>query len=191
MQFKVGDIVRLKDGNGLMKILSFSHKNPRIVTTCYLSSIRAGYADNIRLYDIDRLVLADPQVHQTSHDMEQYMADSIEVGALFATKAEPVRYGTFLTRNSQRKLVLEIKGTNEVLAFEEDEIEEVRPYTASFKPVGGGQVLHMQITENSVEKGDFLINKDGQIVIVCDVNTRARTSATFKGRKLVTTEIAA
>ena len=106
--------------------------------------------------------------------------------SLYQTLEEKPRFGTFLTKNSQGKMVLEMKGKDgEVEAFDPKELEEVLPYTVSIQkmPSDGqkGDIRHYQFAKGSVKKNDLLVHiSTGLIYKVTDLDTKSKTARQSK-----------
>ena len=109
---------------------------------------------------------------------------------LYATKEEPIRYGTYLTEDSQGRYVLEMKGGGGVKAFDKDAIEEVVPYTveltelmtpAECLPVK----LNAQVSKDSVSKNDVLLDlSEGRLWRVTQLDTKCRSAGKPTGKWL-------
>ncbi len=96
---------------------------------------------------------------------------------LYQTKTAPERFGTFLAKNSRGEIVLEIKGTGEVVAFKPDEIEVVTPYTVNLQPLDKAlSSVHVLATIGEVELQDVLLELDTGIVFrVTALDTKAKS----------------
>jgi hypothetical protein len=70
-------------------------------------------------------------------------------------------YGVQIATNSEGKIVLEMKGTNEVKAYSKDQLEEVMPYTVGVKFSANGQNYHFETDKGSVSVGDLIVRMDG------------------------------
>jgi hypothetical protein len=70
-------------------------------------------------------------------------------------------YGVQIATNSEGKIVLEMKGSNEVKAYPKDQLEEVMPYTVGVKFSAGGQNYHFETDKGSVSVGDLIVRMDG------------------------------
>lgn len=96
-------------------------------------------------------------------------------GKLFETNDG--KFGTLLATNSSGKMVLEIKGSGEVIAVDPTEATLVKPYTILVKRIAGQQTqrIQWQAKKDVVEKGDLLVNKDGTRYVVLEIDTEADT----------------
>jgi len=169
--FNVGDIVTLRGCSGLMEVLSVNPHSQTVLTN-YCSSIRAGYNDRARRYPFDRLELHIPK--------EEPMAQ------LFETPDG--KFGTELAKNSQGQMVLEIKGTGEVKAYDPKTLKEVVPYTVAIKTENQSQ-FHIEAREDQFKKGDYVL-VNFTVGIVTDLDTKCRSPRKQKNlRKLITEEI--
>lgn len=121
----------------------------------------------------------------------------ITVTNLYQTKEEKPRFGTFLTKDSQGRIVLEMKGGGGVEAFPTTDVEEVMPYTVAVQQVTDthNSRVHIEMPKGSVEKDDILISgQDGNIYRVVQLDTKSKRSTDvdkYKFRKLVTTALGA
>jgi len=176
--FKEGDIV-----------ISTNGKRPAVVTSTYGWGTSSGYvyakylhnnasirfdANNVKLYE------------------ESNMTDSKTLYSL--TKEDgTVVYGTHVGTNSQNKLLIEIKGTNEIILADKSQLEEVVPYTFSVRI--NGKNVHYQGEPDKFKKHDVLLFTGNgadkmEIGMVTAIDTKNKgASAAFKGFKLVTEEI--
>lgn len=100
------------------------------------------------------------------------------------------KFGILLTKNSQGKFVLEMKGSSEVLAFDPEDLTEVTPYTVEihFHFDSGGK-HHMEVPEGKLEKGDIVYH-GSNIGWVVALDTKCRRPADLGSgkqlRKVVT-----
>jgi hypothetical protein len=112
---------------------------------------------------------------------------------------ETEEYGTFLTKDSQGKLVLELKGSNKVASFSSDELEEVVPYTIDIQFQTGGDIYTFTSEKGTLELGDLVVpygrvyegpyGRDIAQVTGVDTKNKKATKP-FKGWKLQTQRIA-
>lgn len=109
---------------------------------------------------------------------------------LYQTVGENPRFGTKLAVNSAGKIVLEMKGTGEVLAFDKREVEVVHPYTVDVKFPGGTTPYSYLSRKGEVEVGDLLLIEDEKVAKVVRIDTKSpRATKPLVGRKLSTTAI--
>jgi hypothetical protein len=178
-RFKEGDI-----------IVSMNGKRPAVVSsTHYYGSYGGGYvyakylhngssirfdANNVKLYE------------------DGNMADAKTLYSL--TKEDgTVVYGTHVGTNSQNKLLIEIKGTNEIVLADKNQLEEVIPYTFSVRM--NGKNTHYQCEPGKFKKNDVLLYTGAgadkfEVAMVTAVDTKNKgATIAFKGLKLVTEEI--
>lgn len=72
-------------------------------------------------------------------------------------------FGTKLAVNSAGKIVLEIKGTGEVKAYDKKDLTEVTPYTVAVKFLNGNNIeYHFVTSPDKVKVGDVLLLKDSR-----------------------------
>lgn len=110
---------------------------------------------------------------------------------LYQTNEETPRFGTLLATNSAGKLVLEMKGSSEVLTFDKKDVEEVKPYTVGVRFELNGTEYHYLSRKGDVEKGDLLlIPGSSSFAIVTSVDTKSdKATKELTGRKVATTVI--
>lgn len=96
-------------------------------------------------------------------------------------------FATKMAEKSKTLWVMEIKGTGEFVAVETSRVQEVVPFTIKVKPVGNGNVCHYEAEENKFSVGDILVLKDGDIVVVVELDTKQKMVSELKAQaKLVT-----
>ena len=107
------------------------------------------------------------------------------------TENEQEVYGTKLAVNSAGQYVLEVKGTNQIITKDVDELVEVLPYT--FMAKIGNTECHFTGTAGSLKKGDIIIQSINGIATkiwtVKELDTKNKTAKKFVGRRLVTEAI--
>ncbi len=110
-------------------------------------------------------------------------------------EGETAQFGTYLAKNSAGQIILEMKGSNDCVAFDPKAIEEVLPWTFLATVVSSnrnnkvGSDVTLVGKKDSVEAGDILLSENAMLRVV-SVNTKNRnTNAVFKGRKLVTVDV--
>lgn len=114
---------------------------------------------------------------------------------LYQTKEEKPRFGTFLTKDSQGRIVLEMKGGGGVEAFPANDVEEVMPYTAAMQQVtdSHNSRVHVELPKGAVAKDDLLLSlQDGNLYRVVQLDTKSKRSTDvdkYKFRKLATTAL--
>lgn len=100
------------------------------------------------------------------------------------------KFGTELAKNSQGQLVLELKGSGEVKAYDLKNLKEVVPYTVCVNfPSGPGQI-HVETLEGKLAKGDCVLMAH-HVGVVTEVDTKCRTPHQSKTalKKLVTEDL--
>lgn len=208
--FGYGDIVRLKGGWSPIRIMRSyggmvdvrycgSHSNDEVrmnhnqitkvsdpvneFKRCPNWEKRLTEADKIAL-SIQRHATASPLPWQTKTQTSK----EDNMTKLYQTKEETPRFGTLLATNSAGKLVLEMKGSGEVLTFEKKEVEEVKPYTVRIKFQDSHTEYEYLSRKGDVEVGDMIIlNGNGHIAKVTAVDTKSdRATKDLVGRKVLT-----
>jgi uncharacterized protein YodC (DUF2158 family) len=184
--FKVGDIVKLKNGKSAQKVVAVSADNKKIRCQ-YLTSRKENDFRNAEYYEpYVEYTTNNKYVHYTTNTEEEYtMKDK-----LFKTLADN-RYGTGLAVDSDGKFVLKMQDNGNFEAFSESDLKKVMPYTFAVKFVGTSQnntTYHYRGTEGSVAVGDLLLlNTSMSIARVVAVNTESDSATkSFDGIKLVT-----
>lgn len=147
---EVGDIVRLKSGNAPLEVIAFLGND---IQARYLSDRHGHYEPITR--SRNRFVLHE------NFPKEEIMTTP----TLYQTKDG--KFGTELARNSEGKIVLELKGTGDVIAIDPSDLTEVRPYTVN---VAGG---HYEAPKGVLKKGDLLI-LNGRVEPVHEIDTGCR-----------------
>lgn len=135
---------------------------------------------------IERIGRANEQSTQPTNEEENEMNNLFKV-------IETEEYGTFLTKDSQGRMVLELKGTNKVASFFENEVEEVVPHTIDIQ-FKSNESLYSFTSEKGVLEVDDLVVYEGpygrDIAQVKGVNTKnKKATKSFKGWKLNATRI--
>lgn len=129
-----------------------------------------------------------PQPRRNSDFVRIEPKETITMSKLYQTVSEPTQFGTFLAHNSAGQIVLEMKGSGGVAAFNPADVEEVRPYTVA--AVSGGSPRHYITQKGSVEKGDVVLTPTGTLLHIIRLDTKsAKVEGTLKGRKLITSEV--
>ena len=120
---------------------------------------------------------------------DNFKAKEANMNALYEiTKEDGSKvFATKMAEKSKTLWVMEIKGTGEFMAVDTANIQEVVPYTIKVKPVGIGNVCHYEAEENKFSIGDILVLKNGDIVVVVELNTKQKLMSELKAQaKLVT-----
>ena len=144
-----------------------------------------------RLTDNDKRTL-ERQYHEKTGNMpwqDQNKAKDTTMTKLYQTKEATPRFGIMLATNSAGLLVMEMKGTGEVLTFAKSEVEEVKPYTVRIKFQDSSTEYEYLSRKGDVEKGDMVIlNGNGHIAKVIAVDTKSdKATKDLVGRKVMTT----
>ena len=177
-RLQVGELVRKKYGTKPIEVVQEygNHFYGRYVHSG-ASSGRLSMGDVVRL---------DEQKNETEQGHGKMK------GKLFQTKDG--RFGVGLAINSAGKFVLEMKGTNDLEAFDKKDIELVMPFTFAVKFSTGNTEYQYLGKEGSVKIGDLLLafdsnHKNGGISMaqVTAVNTKSeRATKHFEGVKVLT-----
>jgi len=197
-RFKTGDKVRLKTGKSPIIVLEVDYftcdcpqnnpprikkwKRPRkgwYIRFMYASAMSYHYNNQSEYRtwrEADDFVFFDPQ--------------EAPMPTLYQTTDQKPRYGTFLTKDSQGRFVLEMKGGGGVEAFDPKDIEEVLPHTVELTRFEGGDHVgekrHYQMAEGKVKMGDVLLHlSNGNLWEVTGLNTKSKTNHQSKNGFLV------
>jgi hypothetical protein len=173
-QFKVGDVIIARNG-----------RKPATITSIYSSTIYAKYNHNGSSVTFNHYNIKP-------YEGDETMADTKTLYSLTKPDGTTV-YGTHVGTNSQNKLLIEVKGTNEIILADKSQLEEVVPYT--FKVRINGRDQHFQGEPGKFKKGDVLIYTGNgadrvEIAMVTAVDTKHKAAgSTFKGIKVLTEEL--
>lgn len=101
------------------------------------------------------------------------------------------QYGHDIGRNSKSQIVIEIKGSCEVRAFNPSDLTEVCPYTFKVQALGHrarnepAYYCHYECTEGQVAVDQVLMSKSGNLYVVVAIDTKnPNPKALFKGHKV-------
>src|SRR6056297_415900 len=160
--FAIGDIVVLKTGHSPQEVWDIRRSRPRgefyEMRCMYLSAKNSSYGDFYETASRWRRAsdyrLFEP--HKTDKEVE------IPMPKLYQTNGDEPRYGTFLTKDSRGRMVLEMKPEGNVESFEPKQLEEVLPYTvelAQLMPNSGetGRTMNVLAEQGQVQKDDVLL----------------------------------
>lgn len=175
-QLQCGDRVRLRSG-----------KNPLVIEEVYGYRVHARYEHSGQV--INRNATDFVRVTDDNATGQGYGKMK---GKLFQT--QDGRFGIGLAINSAGKFVLEMKGTGDLEAFDQNDIEVVMPFTFSVKFSTGNTEYQYLGKEGTVQVGDLLLSfdskhKNGGISIaqVTGVNTKSeKANKYFEGVKVLT-----
>lgn len=210
--FNIGDIVYITSGNAPREVLGYVGSQVR---SRYVRYQDQGYhqhgrdelplrnTSSFRLYDTP--LTPDEQAGRTvkfpypALDDEQFSekVDTMSSTELYQTKEETPRFGTKLAVTSSGQIALEMKPTGEIVTFNSDDIEVVRPYTIRVAglhttpdaPKGSG---HVQVAKDKNYKvGELLFGKltgysyfGFYTVMVVDTKNEHSIDASFQRVKL-------
>lgn len=165
--FQVDDIVKLRGGSAHQRVTRIERGGR--ISTKYLDS---SYSQiNRRASDFELVSTTEPK---KSKPKARPMEDQTMTQKLYKVKnSDPEVYGSFLTENSQGKVVLEIRGTCEVKSYDPEEIEEVVPYTAKIE-FANGQKHHYAVPAGRLQKDDIVV-MGIHLGRVIDVDTKQRS----------------
>jgi hypothetical protein len=198
-RLKPGDIVVRSTGWTPMEIIwtnGYNMLKARYCGSDYPENDVTGSQSNFRLITDMAQVAKCPgfATRLTPRQHEKLQSQLVTKGhqtmskPLYQTKEETPRFGTKLAVNSKGQIVLELKGSGGVEAFDTDAVEVVMPYTVDVNFIGdaASKTYSFLSKEGDVAVGDLLL-ADGYATLmrVMAVATRS-TSATveLKGVKV-------
>ena len=206
--FKLGEIVRKKNGWSPMEVTWVSTFGGQVrVKYCSrrISTYQEHFDQEGETGLAKNFVLVrepDEEFSRCRGDWKDRMADRhmeqlekqkqtgvTNMNKLYQTKEETPRFGTYLAINSAGLIVLEMKGTGAVEAFDKKEVEEVKPYTVRVRFTGSNQQgYEFFASKGDVEKGDLLYLKGyNDLAQVIAVDTKSsKATKNLVGRKLLT-----
>ncbi len=180
-KFAAGDIVIATNGKRPAEVTYAYNNINSYGNTGYVNAKYLHNGSSVR-FDASRIKLYE----------ESNMSDNKTLYSL--TKEDgTVVYGTHVGTNSQNKLLIEVKGTNEIILADKSQLEEVVPYTFSVRI--NGRNVHYQGEPNKFKKHDVLLFTGNgadkmEIGMVTATDTKNKgANSVFKGFKLVTEEI--
>ena len=180
--FEVGDIVVKKYGKKPLKVV-------------YCRDVNYGGSRSTRTYRLQYLH-SKQTVECKDYDIKKYEGeiegeDIKMTNKLYQTKDG--RYGVALGENSEGKIVLEIKGSGELIPFDKKEIEVVMPYTFSIRYNQTSGDVHYKGKAGALSVGDLVLetsNKSFSVGVVTGVDTKKENAhKKFNGVKIVTEAI--
>lgn len=193
--FKVGDIVRLNNGEKPKIVLAVATDEDvaerRVHIAGGLSGKGMGRRSMSGRYIATRYLNQLPQHDDLTRvrRVEDFVhfKENDTMNRLYQTKAQPVRYGTWLAVNSAGLIVLEMRGEGgTVEAFETSAIEEVKPYTYQCRVIASktrtvGTTVVLEGKVGQADKGDLVVRPSGTIYLVTEVDNKREPSGKFYG----------
>lgn len=99
-------------------------------------------------------------------------------------------YGTVIGTNSEGKLVLEIKGTGEIVTKDKDALEKVLPYSVGVRLSGNKPLSYYTCKKGTVTAGDIIFFDNFEYGIVSQIDCKKEgVSRELKGKVVVTRDI--
>jgi hypothetical protein len=141
---KVGDLVRKPKGVKPIKVTNVHH-NAAIYGE-YIHSYEQVYLFSNQYVPYD----SDQQPNQKENIMQLY---EIKHG-------EATTFGTKLAVNSEKKWVMEEKGTGAVFVVDPANVKKVMPYTVDIRFRGDGQAYSYLADKGAFKKDEFYLVKD-------------------------------
>ena len=99
-------------------------------------------------------------------------------------------YGYKLAMNSENKLVMELKGTGDVVVVAQDDVKEIMPYTITVTSFSGDAARSYTIESGKVAVNDLVLHqpkgsKTFGLGVVSAIDTKVKGAAQFTGSRLV------
>ena len=180
-RFEIGDILKLKNGRSpiLVMDVKVTSNGTQYIRGMYLSSIKGTKTDPTNSYAWGSWRKAMDFEPHPNYPIYRHARpwESPHVGRkeppvtenlLYQTTNETgeVLFGTHIATDSKGRMVLEMKGSGNVLAFNDSELEVVTPYTIQLAPLlkDGSSQIHVLGVEGQVEKGDVLLELDSGVM---------------------------
>lgn len=174
--FKVGDIVRLRNGTAPQEVMEISVLRYEIRCE-YLENRTAGYSGKWRTVE-------DFVYYEICEEMSDNKGDESMSDKLYkVTKGDETIYAKFLAIDSDGNWVMEGKSGEGVFSTPKDSAEEVLPYTVAVQFLGGDVHYHYKVAKGEVALGDVLwIDQKSSpsaaynngLVIVTDLDTKSK-----------------
>ena len=102
-------------------------------------------------------------------------------------------YGTFVQEDSDGNFVMQVSKTEDYVAVNPKDVQEVAPYTIVVEKLGDAAVYSMKAKKGSVKKGDLLsldVEDIDGLFVVKDIDTKDKTTdLVLKGRIVPTKAI--
>jgi hypothetical protein len=177
--FKVGDIVRLRNGEKPQRVerINTERSGFQTIECQYLGSVRQN-PENLEVHwrkprDIYDFVLYEGE-------------DATMTQQLWETVAEPKRFGVKIATNSQGKIVLEMKDKlGAVELFDPHEVRVVLPYTMMLSD-STGHNSHVRSKPGIFQVGDVVLDFDsGKMFKVTELDTQNGSARKLRLFKLV------
>jgi hypothetical protein len=114
-----------------------------------------------------------------------------KMNELFEIKiGDKTSYGFKLAMNSENKLVMELKGTGEIVVVAQDAVKEIMPYTITVTSFSGDAARSYTIESGKVAVNDLVLHqpkgsKTFGLGVVTAIDTKVKGAAQFTGSRLV------
>jgi len=182
-EFKIGDIVRLKNGNAHLRV-SHVDSDRGVISAQYLKAACSRYSGSSSSWQYDRRASDFRLVDRKEEEINTENKGNIEM-ALFTAND---KYYTYLATDSKGKFVLEEKETGLVVALEPDSVSEVFPYTVRVKAPGG--TVNIVSKEGVLEVNDVLL-LSGSLSIVLAIDTKHKGASAMPkhAKKIMTIDL--
>lgn len=182
--YRVGDIVRLKNGDAPQKVIEV---RGHAIRCEYISSRKQiGFRDQ---KDYVKYVEPTNKEYIRCSEVTAKNKEETKMTTKLYKTISGDRYGEYKAHDGD-KLVLLMKDSNGYEAFLASELKKVMPFTFDVIYEGHGKVYSFLGTEGTVEAGDVLMDNAMTVVRVTAVNTESESATKrFTGIKLVTEKL--
>jgi uncharacterized protein YodC (DUF2158 family) len=167
-KFKVGDIVRLKNGTAEIRVT--------YISGTYLSGeyVKSGTYVTHRHQEYFVHFTKDDNQKEKAMSTNTLYQFTVNVNAFAPTQC----FGTHIGTNSQGQWIMEVKGTGQIVAINKDDVEEVLPYSIGVRYSNNGITYHYLADKDKFDVGFYLV-KDAsdsgwQIARVVEVDTKSK-----------------
>lgn len=196
--FKVGDLVRLKNGWTAMKVAAVSNG---YVAACYgpesYDQFLSGHAPPGQERHHTEFVpwgTKGPKIINMKI-MNRFKENERMSRKLYTWQnAEGTTcYGTRLAVNSRGEWVMDPKGGGQPIAIEAERVAPVVPYSVKARDYRTGSVAHYRVSPQAgLQIGHMVLQANGQLLTILETDTRSeKTSGPLRGIRIEGTPIGA
>lgn len=182
--FKEGDIIRLKKGTSLIKVMEMRYIHHKDTRSLYIKPRKMYHPSGwyVRHKYFSSLMYTNTLGKwriATDFELVKIKKEEEPMKKLYMTKETPPRYGEMMTKGRNGHIVLDMKGKDAAPeSFAPDDIVEVLPYTVELVRFSGDsttQKHEYEMNEGDVKVGDIVVQlSNGSIWSVTKVDTQQR-----------------